>query len=244
MLHGDIDTTRHLAYVTNRGSYFVTVVDTKDQNIVTRIPIGASAQAITVDEVENMIYTSYMDQDKILKIDGRTNTILTVIDMMGIIPQDLVVDSTKTHKVYASTKFEDKIFVIGPKSLSFELPVITTDAPTTVLGFIQGHGQDVEASEPFLNLSNNSITMNLQTVDGGQLTLAIPREILDAKQPNGTDFDYIVHVDGSPVEHQEITTDVEDINVEIPSAIQQSRQISFLVPPGSTSLEIIGTEAL
>lgn len=241
----DIDTTRHLAYVTNRGSYFITVVDTRDQNVVSRIPIGAPAQAITVDEVENMIYTSYMEQDKILKIDGRTNTILSVIDMMGIIPQDLVVDLTKTHKVYASTKFEDKIFVLGPQSLSFELPVITTDTPTTVLGFIQGHGQDVRASEPFLTLARTSIMMDLETGDGGQLTLSIPRDILDSKQANGTDFDYIVRIDGSPIEHQEIAITDEaaiDFEAAVQPEVQQSRQISFFVPPGSTSLEIIGTE--
>jgi YVTN family beta-propeller protein len=111
----DIDTTRHLAYVTNRGSNYITVVDTENQEIVTTIPIGAPAQAIAVDETENMIYTSYMEQDKILKIDGNTNTILTTIDMMGIIPQDIVVDSAKTHKVFVSTKFADKILVIGPE---------------------------------------------------------------------------------------------------------------------------------
>jgi len=121
-----IDTARHLAYVINRGSNYITVVDTENQEIVTRIPIGAPAQAIAVDETEQMVYTSYMEQDKILKIDGNTNTILTTIDMMGIIPQDMVVDSAKTNKVFVSTKFADKILVIGPESLSIDLPVRTT----------------------------------------------------------------------------------------------------------------------
>ena len=59
----------------------MTVIDLLAQSVITRIPIGAPAQAISVDTSEHMIYTSYMDQDKVLKIDGRTNSILSTIEM-------------------------------------------------------------------------------------------------------------------------------------------------------------------
>jgi YVTN family beta-propeller protein len=237
----DIDTTRHLAYVTNRGSNYITVVDTENQEIVTRIPIGAPAQAIAVDETENMIYTSYMEQDKILKIDGNTNTILTTIDMMGIIPQDLVVDSAKTHKVFVSTKFADKILVIGPESLSFDLPVITREIPAALIGFIQAHSQDVQVFEPYLNVVKKSVDMSLTAEDGGSLNLIIPRNILDSKQANGTDFRYIVLLDGTPTEYQEVTREENDLSSTVAN---NSRVISVFIPPGSTSLEIIGTSVL
>ncbi|MGA9934718.1 MAG: hypothetical protein WBP83_06310 [Nitrososphaeraceae archaeon] len=234
----DIDTTRHLAYVTNRGSNYITVVDTENQEIVTTIPIGAPAQAIAVDETENMIYTSYMEQDKILKIDGNTNTILTTIDMMGIIPQDIVVDSAKTHKVFVSTKFADKILVIGPESLSFDLPVITRETPAALIGFIQAHSQDVQVFEPYLNVVKKSVDMSLTAEDGGSLNLIIPRNILDSKQANGTDFRYIVLLDGTPTEYQEVTREENDLSSNVAN---NSRVISVFIPPGSTSLEIIGT---
>ncbi|MFZ1876291.1 MAG: hypothetical protein WAU25_04575, partial [Nitrososphaeraceae archaeon] len=232
----DIDTTRHLAYVTNRGSNYITVVDTENQEIVTTIPIGAPAQAIAVDETENMIYTSYMEQDKILKIDGNTNTILTTIDMMGIIPQDIVVDSAKTHKVFVSTKFADKILVIGPESLSFDLPVITRETPAALIGFIQAHSQDVQVFEPYLNVVKKSVDMSLTAEDGGSLNLIIPRNILDSKQANGTDFRYIVLLDGTPTEYQEVTREENDLSSNVAN---NSRVISVFIPPGSTSLEII-----
>ena len=53
-----------------------------------------------MDDNEHMIHASYMDQPKIVKIDGRTNTIVNTIDMIGVgggggestelIPQDIV----------------------------------------------------------------------------------------------------------------------------------------------------------
>jgi YVTN family beta-propeller protein len=237
----DIDTARHLAYVTNRGSHYITVVDTKNQEIVTTIPIGAPAQAIAVDEAEQMIYASYMEQDRILKIDGRTNNILTIIDMNGIIPQDMVVDSTETHKVFVSTKFANKIFVVGPHSLSFELPIITRETPTGLIGFIQAHSQDVQVFDPYLNVFKKSIDMDLLAEDGGELNLMIPRNILDSKQANGTDFRYIVEIDGTQVEPQETTIEEGD---QLGAVGNNSRGISIFVPPGSTSLEVFGTKAL
>jgi YVTN family beta-propeller protein len=235
----DIDTARHLAYVTNRGSNYITVVDTENQEIVSTIPIGAPAQAITVDETEQMIYTSYMERDKILKIDGNTNTILTTIDMMGVIPQDMVVDSAKTHKVFVSTKFANKILVIGPESLSFELPVITRETPSVLIGFIQAHSQDVQVFEPYLNVVRKSVDMSLTSEDGGSLNLIIPRNVLDSKQANGTDFRFIVLVDGNPVEFQEQGEEIAGIPVA-----NNSRVISLFIPPGSNNLEIVGTSVL
>jgi DNA-binding beta-propeller fold protein YncE len=216
-------------------------VDTENQEIVTTIPIGAPAQAIAVDETENMIYASYMEQDKILKIDGNTNSILTTIDMMGIIPQDIVVDSAKTHKVFVSTKFADKILVIGPESLSFDLPVITRETPAALIGFIQAHSQDVQVFEPYLNVVKKSVDMSLTAEDGGSLNLIIPRNILDSKQANGTDFRYIVLLDGTPTEYQEVTREENDLSSNVAN---NSRVISVFIPPGSTSLEIIGTTVL
>ena len=59
-------------------------MDIPTQKVITKIPIGSPAQAITVDDNEHMIYASYMDQPKIVKIDGRTNTIVNTIDMIGV----------------------------------------------------------------------------------------------------------------------------------------------------------------
>ena len=95
---------------------------------------------------------------------------------MGIIPQDIVVDSAKTHKVFVSTKFADRILVIGPESLSFDLPVITRETPAALIGFIQAHSQDVQVFDPYLNVVKKSVDMSLTAEDGGSLNLNSSKE--------------------------------------------------------------------
>lgn len=54
----DIDPREHLAYVTNRGSDHITVIDITRQQVVDKIQIGEKAQAISVDTNEHKIYVS------------------------------------------------------------------------------------------------------------------------------------------------------------------------------------------
>lgn len=149
----DIDNKEKLAYVTNRATDYITVVDIPTQRVVAKIPIGAPAQSITVDGNEHAIYASYMDQPKIVKIDGKTNTIVNTIDMTvgggggtEMIPQDIVSDPS-SHTIYVSTKYANNVFVIGPNAVSTTLPVIAKDTPAAeVIGIIAAHGLDVQVS--------------------------------------------------------------------------------------------------
>ena len=74
--------------------------------------------------------------------------------------------------------------MLGPRSTALNIPIVTLDTPTAVVGFIRVHGQDVQVSEPFLDISKKSIVMNVSSPDGGDLTMNIPRAVLDAKEPN------------------------------------------------------------
>ena len=95
--------------------------------------------------------------------------------------------------------------------------------------------------EPYLNVVKKSVDMRLTAEDGGSLNLIIPRNILDSKQANGTDFRYIVLLDGTPIEYQEVTREENDLSSNVAN---NSRVVSVFIPPGSTSLEIIGTTVL
>jgi YVTN family beta-propeller protein len=245
----DLDQIEHYAYVTNRGSNFITVLDLIDQDVVARIPIAAPAQAITVDDQEHTIYTSYMEQGKVLKIDGRTNSILTTIDT-GLISQDLVADPN-THKLYASTKYNDKVYVMGPESVSVTLPVIMVGGNVSgiavspfasVIGQINAHSQDVQISEPYMDTSNKSLSMMVNSPDGGQVTLSIPRTILglieDEQrqiQQNISKFELLI--DGNPSRYSEENVLPPSLGIETPS----NAEISFYVPPNSNSIQIIGS---
>lgn len=245
----DVDSREHYAYVTNRGSSFITVLDLIDQGVAAKIPIAAPAQAITVDDREHTIYTSYMEQGKVLKIDGKTNSILTTIDT-GLIPQDLAVDPN-THKLYASTKYNDKVYVMGPESISVTLPVIMVGGNisglavspfASVIGYITAHGQDVQISEPYMDTGNKSLSMAVSAPDGGQVTLSIPREFLSLigeeqalQSQDSSKFELLI--DGQPTTYNKESSLTSDTNLQQESNIE----ISFYVPPNSRSIQIIGT---
>jgi YVTN family beta-propeller protein len=245
----DLDSREHYAYVTNRGSSFITVLDLIDQAVAAKIPIAAPAQAITVDDREHTIYTSYMEQGKVLKIDGKTNSILTTIDT-GLIPQDLAVDPN-THKLYASTKYNDKVYVMGPESISITLPVIMVGGNisgiavslfASVVGTITAHGQDVQISEPYVDTTNKSLNMMVSAPDGGQVTLSIPRAMLsligaDQRQQPQNDSKFELLIDVKPTTYNEESTFVSSTSPQGESNVE----ISFYVPPNSRSIQIIGT---
>jgi hypothetical protein len=244
-----INNREHYAYVTNRGSSFITVLDLIEQDVAAKIPIAAPAQAITVDDREHTVYTSYMEQEKVLKIDGKTNSILTTLDM-GLIPQDLAVDPN-THKLYASTKYNDKVYVMGPESISLRLPVImvggnisgiTVSPFASVVGTITTHGQDVQISEPYGDTTNKSLSMMVSAPDGGQVTLSIPRAILSLigddqwqQSQNGSKFELLI--DEKPT-----TYNIGSILDSGTSPQGESNlEFSFYAPPNSKSVQIIGT---
>ncbi len=251
----DIDKQEKLAYVTNRATNYITVINIPTQAIVTKIPVGAPAQAITVDGSEHMIYASYMDQPKIVKIDGKTNSIVSTIDMIGtvgeggsraaggfgaeVVPQDIIADPA-SHTLYVSNKYANTLFVIGPNAVSTTIPVIARDTPAAlVLGNIVAHGQDVQVSEPFIDTKTKIITMKVNSPDGGEIALRIPRYILDAKDNNNNnDMAFKVSVNGNPTSYQEKEQQQER------TAKLNYREITVSIPKDSKTMDIVGTNTI
>jgi DNA-binding beta-propeller fold protein YncE len=223
----DIDSSKHLAYVTNRGNYYITVVDILGKNVVAKIPLSARAEAISVDPSEHKIYVTFTEEQNMVKIDGNTNQIENVIEMQGV-PIDLVVNP-ENHNVYAAIKFQDKVFVIGPRSISTTLHVVKIDTPTAVSGIIRAHGQDTAVSEAYIDSSNKTVIMNVRSIDGGNLDLNIPRYILDS-QKNGTDTSFTVLIDGREIGFHETKN-------------PYYRELTMFVPKDSKTIKIIGTAA-
>jgi YVTN family beta-propeller protein len=223
----DIDPLWHLAYVTNRGCECITVINILEKEVVDTIPLGDRAQAIAVDTTEHQIFASYLTQNKIVKIDGNINEIVSSWDV-GSKSWDLAVNPN-THKFYASLKATDEILILGPKSISISLPVVTLETPATFLDLIYFHGQDVKASDPFVNTQSNILLLNLQTEDGGKVAIQIPRNVLDAKQGDGDDARFDVRVDGNIVPYEEIKPD------------EKTRTVSIQIPRNAHAVTISGT---
>ena len=225
----EIDSQAGLAYVTNRGCECITVLDIANKEIVGEIPLGDKAQAIAVDPSEHQIYVSYLTQNKIVKIDGETKKIVSTQNLSSkpwgieVIP--------KTHQIYVSLKTEDKILVLGPQSRSISMPVVTLQSPSAYVGMIHIHGQDVDASGVIVDVENFALTLAIESEDGGQVAIGIPREVLDSKQGN-IDFPFEVRIDDKVVKHTESNVDAN------------LRFISIMVPKGAESITIMGDQAV
>ena len=228
-----IDTSNHKAYVTHRGVFYVSAVDIPTREVIAKIPVTDVAQAITVDPSERKVYFSFLDKQDIVKVNGETNEVETVIEMDAV-PWDLVADPI-THRVYASTKFGDYVIAVGPQSISESFPVVTLNNPAAILGTIRAHSQDVMVSEPVLNITTRTLSMQVNTEDGGELTLELPRYLIDSGQQNN-DTQFQVTIDGNPAQYEEgeLITSAEDGT--------QFRQITVFVPAGSTRLDVVGTQ--
>jgi DNA-binding beta-propeller fold protein YncE len=259
-----IDNSKSLAYIANFASAYVAVVDIKNQKVVDKIPIGLEGQIIVVDTNEHKIYVSFDDLDKIVKINGDNNEIETVIELEGRIPNDMVIDSV-SHKLYASIKFSNNLWVMGPESYALSMPVVTQEPPILFVDNIIVHGQDVKPVNPvligiendiynltkfaFLNSENKSLTLEVNSEDGGNLQIKIPKTILEYiyRVENVIDAKLTVLVDGLKTEYKE-TTPPQSRKVMIDEGQQQeqdtSREISVFIPKGVKKIEIIGKDLI
>ncbi|NDB50568.1 MAG: PEFG-CTERM sorting domain-containing protein [Nitrosopumilaceae archaeon] len=76
-----------------------------------------------------------------------------------------------------------------------------------------------------------SLILKVQTEGDGSVSLAIPRNVLDATE-DGSDVDFIVLVDGEEADFEETSQD------------DSTRSLDITVPEGSSEIEIIGTYAV
>ncbi|MGH9979992.1 MAG: YncE family protein, partial [Nitrososphaeraceae archaeon] len=144
-----IDNREHLAYIAHHNSPYIAVVDILNKKVIKQIPIGFESQSIVVDTNEHKIYVSFHDVDKIVKIDGNNNEIETVIELDGRTPNDIAIDPI-SHKLYASIKYSNNLWVMGPESYALSLPVVTNKPPILFVDKIVVHGEDVQILNPIV----------------------------------------------------------------------------------------------
>jgi YVTN family beta-propeller protein len=253
-----IDNGKHLAYIAHHNSPFIAVVDILNHKVVKQIPIGFEAQSIAVDTNEHKIYVSFHDLDKIVKIDGSNNEIETVIELDGRTPNDIAVDSL-SHKLYASIKFSNNLFVMGPESYALSIPVVTNKPPILFVDNIIAHSQDVQILNPvlmdtstvagekysfispyltsaaILDSENKTLSMQVTSSDGGELQIKIPRTILDTIIEGERNM--TVLVDGKKTEFKEIPSSPSDQQLQQKDI---TKEISVFIPKGDKKVEITG----
>ena len=225
----DVDGINHLAFVAHRGSSHISVVNIIEENEIAKIPLTGRVQCVAVDETEHRVYASLFTSNNLIKINGETFEIIDTIDTTSQI-WDMMVHPT-SHKIYASYQGADQVVVLSPESYRETLPVITQGAPVLVVGNIIAHGQDVRITSPNLDVEQLSITAGLVSMDGGSLSIQIPRSLL-VSEKDGSDTEFSVTIDG------------KSVTVDETQSTDEYRNISFFVPEKSTTLEVRGSDIL
>ncbi len=77
---------------------------------------------------------------------------------------------------------------------------------------------------------NSSLVIELVTNNDGTLVLDLPRNIMDSKNPQNEDVDYVIFADSVPIVADEITTN------------DQVRTLSIDFENGVEQIEIAGTQ--
>lgn len=151
--------------------------------------------------------------------------------------------------------------------LIFVLMCLTVLGSSTALVFAQTPGQlevkDPSGSQSYqinygitgatiqdisINQDDASLVVDVNTTaDGGNLTISMPRSLIDAKSGNADD-QFIVLTDGADTDFNEIQTNSTDrtISVEFPAGTEQIEIIGTQVVPefGGISLVILTLAAL
>jgi len=94
-----VDPTTHTAYVANRGSNTVSVINGAAQ-VTPTIPVGKGPAGIAVNPATQRVYVANRDDGTIAVIDGATNQVVDTI-AVGTHPESVAVDAT-TNTVYVA----------------------------------------------------------------------------------------------------------------------------------------------
>lgn len=105
-----VDSTTNKAYVTNRGSNSVSVIDGNTNTVVDTIPVGAGPNGIDADFVNNRIYVGNSISNTVSVIDTSSNSVIATIPA-GLAPAGVGVDKI-TNKVYVANRDSDTITII------------------------------------------------------------------------------------------------------------------------------------
>jgi len=218
------------AYITHRGEFAVSIVDTSSHELVKKVRTTDRMHAITVDSQNNVVYAGLMDAGRIVKMNADTLEILDVIET-GVKAHDMLFHNP-TQKIYTVMKSSDEIAVLTPNSVSNSLPVITENNLSLMVGNINAHSQSIVASNAIVNIDSKTLTLDVYAPETNNVSIRIPSEILY----HDSQFEVLVD--------EEFVT-VYDDNCDCLGPItDEFRQITFKVPKGSSSIEIIGTSVI
>lgn len=108
-----IDSTTHLAYVTNADNVAgaVSVFDESTNTVTATVPVGSEPYDVAVDPTTDVIYVANAGSDTVSVIDGTTNAVVATV-AVGHVPSGIAVDAA-THTAYVVNDGSNTVSVIS-----------------------------------------------------------------------------------------------------------------------------------
>ena len=158
------------------------------------------------------------------------------------LPITLEITENIESTTISTTVLPDPVVPSEPEILSEIIPESVSPKESTAMQVDFSNSLKLSDSDHVLsydligaNLNNilpqpesNSLMILIDSMDDGSLTIALPRDVIDAKSANGLDDSFFILVDGEEALFDETISDTERI-------------ISISFPAGSEQVEIIGT---
>src|SRR5207253_4846817 len=98
-----VNETTNKAYVVNRSSNSITVIDGKTRAAIATIRTGAGPEAIAVNPLTNRVYVANSGESSVTVIDGATGTVAATV-RTGSNCNALAVNPT-TNRIYVTNNF-------------------------------------------------------------------------------------------------------------------------------------------
>ena len=94
-----VDPSTHTAYVVNRSSNNVTVIDGTTNTVTATVPVGANPFGVAVDPSTHTAYVTNFNSGSVSVINGGTRQVTATIPVGGFSPLGIAVGPLHRHRV-------------------------------------------------------------------------------------------------------------------------------------------------
>ncbi len=105
-----VNETTNKAYVVNRSSNSVTVIDGRKRAVIATLPTGPGPEGIAINAVTNRVYTANSNDSSVTVIDGATDAVIATVKA-GSYCQSLAVNPA-TNRIYVANNSGHSVTVI------------------------------------------------------------------------------------------------------------------------------------
>jgi len=123
------DPSNGYIYVTDYGSYSVSVIDGATNTVIATIPVGTEPEGVAYDPSNGYIYVANFGSDTVSVIDGATNTVIATIPV-GYGPEGIAYDPSNGY-IYVTNYVSGTVSIISTSVSTNSTSISSVTTSTT-----------------------------------------------------------------------------------------------------------------